>query len=93
MSSIRFKVTQEDIELGKKSDTGGCAIARALKKQCNTDYISVSSMHIMINGTFYPTPDEMSRFVFDFDKDKTLVFPTEFLLDTTLILPKQYVNV
>jgi hypothetical protein len=78
---LRIQVTQEDIDSGKQSSTDNCAIARALKRQLGIDFISVSGLTVMIGGFYYESPDDISRFVYDFDKNKTLVFPQEFLLD------------
>jgi hypothetical protein len=86
MSMLRIEVIQDDIDKGKQSNTDGCAVARALKRQ-GIDNVSVSALSIMINGTFHHTPEDISRFIHDFDKSKKLVFPQEFLLDTSEVLP------
>jgi hypothetical protein len=91
MSMLRIQVTQEDIDSGKQSSTDNCAIARALKRQLGLNFISVSGLAVMIGGFYYESPDAISRFVHDFDKDKTLVFPQELLLDRGSPIPQSYV--
>jgi hypothetical protein len=81
MSIITIEVTQEDIDKGIRSRSDDCAVARALKRQLRTYDVSVSALGVMIHGESYKAPVGLATFVRDFDKDKSLVFPTEFLLD------------
>ena len=81
MATITIEVTQEDIDEGIRSRSDDCAVARALKRRLNTYDVSVSALGIMVYGQSYKAPVGLANFVRDFDKDRSLVFPTEFLLD------------
>jgi hypothetical protein len=81
MKSITIQVTQEDINAGIQKNTSGCAIALAMKRQLGHYDLCVCSLSILIEGKRYKTSNEMATFVHDFDNEKALVFPAEFLLD------------
>lgn len=83
MNTITFQVTQEDIDLGKKGQSSECAIALALQRELGHYDLCVASTSIMIKGKRYKTSEEVETFVRNFDRDKVLVFPAEFLVDVS----------
>lgn len=82
MSEFRIRVTQQDIEQGRQSQSYNCAIARALRRQIPyAQSIAVTVMHTTIDHNSYTNTREMADFIGKFDKSKELVFPTEFVID------------
>lgn len=77
---MHIQVTQKDIDNGKQVDSHGCAIAVAIKRQYGSTNVQVSGFCIQVDGCVYGATDGLAKFVTDFDTDKTLVFPTEFIV-------------
>jgi hypothetical protein len=78
---MKIQVTQEDINEGIQLNSFGCAIGRALQRQYPDIEASVGLMAFYLEGFSYRSTDEMITFVRNFDRDKSLVFPTEFVVD------------
>ncbi len=83
MSQLHIQILQEDIDNGHKLMSFDCAIARAVRRMNPDMQVSVTGISTMLNGKRYLNTPEMEKFVRAFDIDKSLVFPTEFLLDTS----------
>jgi hypothetical protein len=83
MSQLHIQILQEDIDKGHKLMSFDCAIARAVRRMNPEMQVSVTGTSTMLNGKRYLNSPEMANFVRAFDIDKSLVFPTEFLLDTS----------
>lgn len=66
---MKINIKQIDIDRGIIGDSHNCAIARALKRQFNTQDVKVSLELVRIKGTRYNLPKKASRFVARFDSD------------------------
>jgi hypothetical protein len=88
MKTLRIQVTQEDIDNGKQMNSYGCAIGLALQRQYSEFDASVGLLAFYLNGFPYKNTDEMVQFVRDFDTHKSLVFPTEFVVELVPVAPR-----
>ena len=79
-NGIRVDITQEDIDLGVKGFTHGCAVARALRRTLNTDDIQVYTFEAHIKDKIYKLPEQVSSFITNFDMGRTKVSPSSFVL-------------
>jgi len=93
MSLLKINVTQEDIDLGHQGNPAECAVARAILRDYHIKDATVSSLSVMLYGKRYGTSDALAAFVHAFDRDKDLVFPQEFLLDTSTPMTQPTVNI
>ena len=90
---MKIRITQQDIDNGRKDYVPGCAIALALKREFAYK-ISVSGW-ICIGGKYYLGQDEVLHWIADFDRDKPVKPITIELVDTYVLekdRPKFFVH-
>lgn len=75
-----IKVTQEDINKGKKHNCNECPVALAIKRIINDKYIKTHKANLSIDSVWYPLPSIVVKFISDFDKG-IMVKPFEFELN------------
>lgn len=79
-----IKVTQEDIDAGKRGNCFKCPVALAVKRVVNNGFVEAGIDSIRVNELdWYQTPTYVCSFMFLFDKfgsDSTFAKPFEFEL-------------
>ena len=88
----KIRITQQDIDNGRKDYAPGCAIAVALKRQFV--YVSVSGW-ICVEGKYYQAQDEVRDWIANFDRAKPVKPITIELVDTYVLekfRPKVFVH-
>ena len=83
---MKIRITQQDIDNGRKGDFVGCAIAVALKREFA--YVSVSGW-ICIGEKYYLGQDEVLDWIADFDNRDKPVKPITIELVQTCV-PEKY---
>ena len=66
---MKIRITQQDIDNGRKNHVAGCAIALGLKQEFAYE-ISVSVWWIWIGKDYYRATPEVHRWISGFDRDK-----------------------
>ena len=89
---MKIRITQQDIDNGRKDRVDRCAIAVALKREFA--YVSVSGW-ICIGKKYYLGQDEVLDWIADFDRGKPVKPITIELVDTYVLekyQPKFFVH-
>ena len=84
---MKIRITQQDIDNGRKDHVAGCAIALGLKHDFAYE-LSVSRGWIWIGKDYYRTTPEVRRWIADFDRGKPVKPITIELFQT--YVPEKY---
>ena len=79
---MKIRITQQDIDNGRKGYTHGCAIALALKQE--SVFASVSGW-IHVDGKYYQAQDDVLDWIRDFDSKKPVKPFTIELIETHVL--------
>ena len=79
---MKIRITQQDIDNGRKGYTRGCAIALALKEEFV--FASVSGW-VHVDGKYYLAQDEVRDWISDFDRGKPVKPITIELIETHVL--------
>jgi hypothetical protein len=74
-----IKVTEEDIDCGKRHEAHKCPVAVAMKRTFDTSCVGVTESYIRLGSLYYKLPKDVTNFVRDYDRKKP-VSPFEFEL-------------
>lgn len=76
---MKIQVTQEDIDKGIRQAPCSCPVGRAVKREID-GCVSVGYATVATEEKLYWLPDEVSNFIFNFDRG-IIVKPFEFELE------------
>ena len=70
MSGHKQTVTMRwrDVIFGEGRNDGGCPVALAVKRACNTSLVRVSFGGIAVDGELWDYPNEVARYIFKVDQ-------------------------